>query len=73
MANKKIMIISIIIVSLFIGAYSLYIYAELQELERDLEICDELGYDGIRDVGPFRSGRDCFNFTELEKARRGKK
>ena len=46
-------------------------FSSLNEAKNDLEICKELGYDGIKfeKVNLVKDKIVCSNFTDLEKAR----
>ena len=62
--------ILIIFTFVFIGLTIItFVIINYLEVKEDLEICKELGYDGIKFTNRFSNEVECSNFTELEKAK----
>lgn len=56
--------IAIIIVLLLL---SIYTYSRIIEISKDIEICKENGYDGVKFINQFTTEVECSNKTESEK------
>lgn len=57
-----------LLIGLIIGlCFLVLIISSMNSAKEDLEICKELGYDGIRFKNKFNSEIECANFTDLEK------
>ena len=63
------MLTVMIITAIFFFIFS-YANYEIQEAKKDLEICKDLGYDGVKFKGAFSTEVECSNFTELDKVKK---
>ncbi len=67
--DKLKLIASILIIVLIFGVITLIVMIKIDNIERDIEICKELGYDGVQFTSKYTSEVECSNFTELQRAR----
>lgn len=62
-------IIAAILAILVLIVFTIYVINQVETIEEDLQICKELGYDGIKFVNAISTQVECSNFTDLERER----